>query len=667
MLLGNLDAAGRLLTSVVAPSATDSFNGGIASAPNGALRVITGTPPQFANSFGVSATGQLYIQAGGTIDHFTGGLPFTANGSLVVQENATPDSKDPYVGGIRVEPVGGVYTVTDTPPVNSIPVNTELPSIKGSGIVGTALTADPGAWSGYPAPTFAYQWKRGATDVGTNSNSYTLVTADFGQSMTCVVTATNSSGSTPATSNAISGIASLPVNTILPAITGTGKVGSVLTSDTGTWTGTPSPTYAYQWKRGGGNVGTNTNTYTVVSGDVGSLMTCVVTATNASGSTNATSNAITGIALLIPVFTNVTVDWVEGDLKGVVVGSGYAYPANNDDGSFTYVFNNTNTVNSADGYFTLVGNHLYATAAGVAGAPNSFATLPNQFSYTIRATSVDGTGTGIITGNCLQQVAGENPIITTAKAILATYGANAHVFVAGIDSSSGYPADNYVDNGVTPAVVGNAIFLAKDATADIDANQSTLGNRPVLRNGGVVNAKQLYYWEFVAANNKSFTVGVLGTSLWQLGDDHCIISGVTGSSSSTAVWFSTSAISGLSRFPALSTNSTISSPIWRDDAGTASGNSPGASITSGVPFVMSNRKSGNTLSSRLGGVQFSTGNTSTLGATTLTQSKIGGLQASNLPFDGKIYAIILIKSAVSDANVRSLEEYVALLSGVTLL
>ena len=210
MLLGSLDSAGRLLTTVAAPSGTSSYNGGVASAANGALHIVAATPSVFVNGFGVSHTGQLCTAAGGAIASYQGGLPFTSNGRLVTQENLTPGANDPFVGGIRVGPLGGVYTVTDTPPVNSLPVNTTLPAITGSGIVGTALTADPGAWSGYPAPTFAYQWKRGATNVGTNSNSYMLVTADFGQSMTCVVTATNSSGSVPATSNTI---------TVIPEVT----------------------------------------------------------------------------------------------------------------------------------------------------------------------------------------------------------------------------------------------------------------------------------------------------------------------------------------------------------------------------------------------------------------------------------------------------------------
>lgn len=88
-----------------------------------------------------------------------------------------------------------------------------------------------------------------------------------------------------------------PSNTVAPVISGTAVVGQVLTSTTGTWTGTAPITYSYQWKRGATNIGTNSSTYTLVQADAGntSNITCVVTATNAGGSANATSNTIAQI------------------------------------------------------------------------------------------------------------------------------------------------------------------------------------------------------------------------------------------------------------------------------------------------------------------------------------------------------------------------------------
>jgi surface protein len=93
-------------------------------------------------------------------------------------------------------------TTGGTPPPPAAPVNTVLPNVTGVVIVGDILTTDDGSWTGSPT-SYAYQWKRGATNIGTNANTYTLVNADAGQSITCVVTATNATGSTPATSNAV--------------------------------------------------------------------------------------------------------------------------------------------------------------------------------------------------------------------------------------------------------------------------------------------------------------------------------------------------------------------------------------------------------------------------------------------------------------------------------
>ena len=78
-----------------------------------------------------------------------------------------------------------------------------------------------------------------------------------------------------------------------PQVTGLSPHGSVLTVTDGNWAGTPT-SKSYQWKRSGTNVGTNANTYTTAVGDVGFGVGCIVTATNATGTTAAPlSNQIT--------------------------------------------------------------------------------------------------------------------------------------------------------------------------------------------------------------------------------------------------------------------------------------------------------------------------------------------------------------------------------------
>ena len=84
------------------------------------------------------------------------------------------------------------------------PVNTVAPAITGTAQEGQTLTCSTGTWTGNPTPTYAYQWKRNNIDIGSATNStYLLVTADVGQSIKCMVTATNAVGSANADSNIV--------------------------------------------------------------------------------------------------------------------------------------------------------------------------------------------------------------------------------------------------------------------------------------------------------------------------------------------------------------------------------------------------------------------------------------------------------------------------------
>lgn len=101
----------------------------------------------------------------------------------------------------------------------SSPVNTVAPVISGTAVVGQVLTGTTGTWTGTPTITFSYQWKRGATNIGTNTNTYTLVQADAGDAsnITLVVTGTNGSGMSSATSNTIVQVLDLIASNFLVA------------------------------------------------------------------------------------------------------------------------------------------------------------------------------------------------------------------------------------------------------------------------------------------------------------------------------------------------------------------------------------------------------------------------------------------------------------------
>lgn len=208
-----------------------------------------------------------------------------------------------------------IYTniVSTNSYIQKVPFSYTSPGITGTSKVGNTLTASTGTWLG-GSITYAYQWKRDAVVIsGATANTYVLVTADYNTLITVSLIATNSAGSTTATSLATSAILPAnPVNTVAPAITGTITEGNTLTCSTGTWTSQNTIIYAYQWKRGATNVGTNANTYVLVSGDVGSTMTCVVTATNSGGATTQVSNTTTTVQANASIPVNTVLPAVTG-------------------------------------------------------------------------------------------------------------------------------------------------------------------------------------------------------------------------------------------------------------------------------------------------------------------------------------------------------------------
>jgi hypothetical protein len=87
-----------------------------------------------------------------------------------------------------------------------------------------------------------------------------------------------------------------PSNTTPPAVSGTPKVGSTLTTTDGTFSGTAPQTITYAWRRCDANgascstiSGAVTKTYDLKTVDAGNTLRSVTTATNADGNDSATS------------------------------------------------------------------------------------------------------------------------------------------------------------------------------------------------------------------------------------------------------------------------------------------------------------------------------------------------------------------------------------------
>lgn len=204
---------------------------------------------------------------------------------IAVEVTATNAYGSAQVASAQTEPVAAAL---------SAPVNTVEPAITGVARVGQTLTANRGTWTGNPTPSYAYQWKRNGANIGgANGQTYELVAADAGATITVAITATNSEGSVTATSQGIGPVAQLPSNTALPQISGTPQVGEILTATDGTWNGSPAPTYARVWKANGAPIdGATGATYTLTEAELDAEITVTVTATNSVGSAEATSAAV---------------------------------------------------------------------------------------------------------------------------------------------------------------------------------------------------------------------------------------------------------------------------------------------------------------------------------------------------------------------------------------
>jgi hypothetical protein len=189
--------------------------------------------------------------------------------------------------------------------VTAPPASTSPPTISGSATQGQVLSASAGSWSGYPVPSFAYQWERcnglgqGCLAIlGATASSYTALSADIGSTLVVAVTASNSAGSASVESSPTAAVTAPPASTSPPTISGSATQGQVLSASAGSWSGYPEPSYTYQWQRCDQNglncnaIGeANSSTYTLGAADVSSTIVVAVTATNSAGSAQASSAA----------------------------------------------------------------------------------------------------------------------------------------------------------------------------------------------------------------------------------------------------------------------------------------------------------------------------------------------------------------------------------------
>lgn len=240
---------------------------------------------------------------------------------------------------------------------NPAPTNTAAPSLSGTFQTGQTVSTSNGTWSNSPT-SYSYQWSRSATSSGTYTNisgatssSYTIVSGDASYFLKCTVTATNTGGSTSASSDASTEVLDAPVNTTAPAITGSAEVGQTLSLSDGTWSGVPSPSYAYIWqKKLGAGLwetisGETSNSLLLDASLAGHLVRGQVTATNSVASVLATSNQTAEVTLepvnqVLPAISTTDDVLQVGSTLTSTNGTWNAYPAIGS--GFTYQWQKSN-------------------------------------------------------------------------------------------------------------------------------------------------------------------------------------------------------------------------------------------------------------------------------------------------------------------------------------
>ena len=185
---------------------------------------------------------------------------------------------------------------------------TGRPTISGPARVGETLTVDTSGIAdadGLENATFSYQWvgNDGSADTditGATDTSYTLVADDVGQTIKVRVSFSDDAGNeTTLTSTATEAVAARPNTSAMgrPSISGTVRVGEVLTADTlgiADDDGLTNVSYGYQWVAGGTDLGGATgSTYTLTASEQGKTIRVRVSFTDDAGNQESLTSAAT--------------------------------------------------------------------------------------------------------------------------------------------------------------------------------------------------------------------------------------------------------------------------------------------------------------------------------------------------------------------------------------
>jgi hypothetical protein len=248
-----------------------------------------------------------------------------------------------------------------------------------------------------------------------------------------------------------------PKRVTSPAITGVFEEGELLSVSTGTWTNSPS-SFAYQWYRDGVAIsGATSPTYTTTATDLDTVISCVVSATNANGTTNTSATGASAVLYPAPSAT--------GGLADVTYDQNTGVQTVDVSGDFT---------NAVGGSWSVAGAGATISTSGVVSLPtvtardnasvvvtyvNSGGVAQSGFSVTVEApVGVTNVMLLMVAGQSNSRVAGNSSATPPTKYTDGSLG-DVYIFVKGSGAN-------------TFAEITAGSFVAYDAATNADPDNS---------------------------------------------------------------------------------------------------------------------------------------------------------------------------------------------------
>jgi hypothetical protein len=408
----------------------------------------------------------------------------------------------------------------------------------------TVSVTNNGTWTGSPT-SYSYQWKRNAsTNIGTNSSSYTLSRADLGNSVTCVVTATNAAGSASATSNSITNIRGFPAAPTGVSATPTGSTRAEVAFDVLATSGNSNVT-EYSVLSSGGQTATGTSSPITVTGlTKATAYTFDVRAINGVGTGPAsTSNSITTYLFpentVAPVVTGLA---LVGQTLSVNIGTWVGIPTP----TITYLWkrNATSTTPQAittatSSSYTLTGADLgdaiscqvmATNAAGIRTALSNAITNIQDFPAAPRNVIASLIDNFSISVAFIPPVSDGNSTITQYRVIGETgeyaEGTSSPITVTGLNPNTSYRFAMRCVNGVGQGAQSS--YSNRITTTNLPAEYKITPSATSVNEGdeitfiatakNVRNPETTLYWIVSGIPNANFT-GTIGGTLNMTGGD----------------------------------------------------------------------------------------------------------------------------------------------------